>query len=52
MTNANAPSSRWYVWRQFAYGLLLGNRGKPEEAQRIIRRALETDPNAKRGPSY
>jgi len=38
-----------YARPQFAYGLLLCNQGKPEEAERLIRRGLETDANSAEG---
>ena len=38
-----------YAMAQFAYGLLLSDRGKPEEAERIIRAGLDTDPYAAEG---
>src|SRR5215813_8762690 len=38
-----------YAAAQFAYGLLLSNRGKPQEGERIIRAGLETDPDSAEG---
>lgn len=38
-----------YARAQFAYGLLLCNEKKPEEAERLIRRGLETDPDSAEG---
>jgi len=38
-----------YALAQFAYGLLLCNRGEPQEAERIIRYGLETDSNSAEG---
>lgn len=38
-----------YALAQFAYGLLLSDRGKLEEGERIIRSGLETDPNSPEG---
>jgi Tfp pilus assembly protein PilF len=34
-----------YSRAQFGYGLILCRQGKPEEAERIVRRGLETEPN-------
>ena len=42
-------SSGRYAVAQFAYGLLLSNRGKPQEGERIIRAGLETDPDSAEG---
>jgi len=38
-----------YAPAQFAYGLLLCNQGKPGEAERLIRRGLETDSDSAEG---
>lgn len=38
-----------YARPQFAYGQLLCNQRKPEEAERLIRRGLETEPDAAEG---
>jgi len=38
-----------FAMAQFAYGLLLSDRGKPEEGERIIRAGLETKPDAPDG---
>jgi len=38
-----------YSAAQFAYGLLLSNRGKQQEGERIIRAGLETDPDSAEG---
>ena len=38
-----------YARAQFAYGLLLSNQGKPKEAENLIRRGLETDPDSAEG---
>jgi len=38
-----------YARAQFAYGLVLCNQRKPEEAERLIRRGLETDSDAAEG---
>jgi len=34
-----------YARAQFGYGLILCRQGKPEEAERIVRQGLETEPN-------
>ena len=38
-----------YARAQFAYGLILCDQRKPEEAERLIRRGLETDPDSPEG---
>jgi tetratricopeptide (TPR) repeat protein len=38
-----------YARAQFAYGLILCDRRKPEEAERLIRRGLESDPDSPEG---
>jgi len=38
-----------YARPQFAYGLLLYDQGKPKEAESLIRRGLETDPDSPEG---
>lgn len=38
-----------YARPQFAYGLLLCNQGKPREAEDLIRRGLETEPDSAEG---
>ena len=38
-----------YVRAQFAYGLIYCDERKPEEAERLIRRGLETDPDSAEG---
>jgi len=34
-----------YARAQFGYGLVLCRNGKPEEAERVVRKGLETEPN-------
>ncbi len=38
-----------YARARFAYALILCDRRKPEEAERLIRRGLETDPDSAQG---
>lgn len=38
-----------YARPQFAYGLLLSNQGKSKEAENLIRRGLETEPDSAEG---
>lgn len=38
-----------YARPQFVYGLLLTKQGKPKEAENLIRRGLETDPDSPEG---
>jgi tetratricopeptide (TPR) repeat protein len=38
-----------YARAQFAYGLILCDERKPEEAERLIRRGLETEPDSAEG---
>ena len=46
---AIALSGGHYARAQFGYGLVLCHRGKPEQAERVVRFGLETDPNISEG---